>query len=116
MRARCVTVSGPGGGAVRVLDASSPWLRLRGLMGRTAGEAGCLLRPCAAIHMLGVRRALDVVWLDRQGTILRVDEGVPPGWRVRTCRGAHAALELPAGTVARLGWRAGDRLAVTAGG
>ena len=43
-----------------------------------------------------MRFALDVVWLDQEGRVLAVDEGVPPN-RVRTRRDAVAVVEIPAG-------------------
>jgi hypothetical protein len=43
-----------------------------------------------------MRFALDLVWLDREGRILAVDEGVAPG-RVRRRRDAAAVLEVPSG-------------------
>jgi uncharacterized membrane protein (UPF0127 family) len=44
-----------------------------------------------------MRFALDLVWLDGAGSIVRVDRGVPPR-RVRACRAASAVLEAPAGS------------------
>jgi hypothetical protein len=39
-----------------------------------------------------MRFPLDLIWLDRDGRVLRVDEAVPP-WRVRSCRDAAAVVE-----------------------
>ncbi len=44
--------------------ADSPWLRMKGLLGRRElpdGE-GILLRPCASIHMFFMRFAIDAVF------------------------------------------------------
>jgi uncharacterized membrane protein (UPF0127 family) len=41
-----------------------------------------------------MRFALDLVWLDADGRIVRVDRGVRP-WRLRGCRAARAVVELP---------------------
>lgn len=105
MRARVLVLRTPAGAAVRALDASTPWARLRGLWGRRglAEDEGCLLRPCRAVHTLGMRFPIDVVWLDAQLRVLRVDEAVPPGWHARRCPEAHAALEMAAGSARRLG-------------
>ena len=51
-----------------------------------------LLPRCRSVHTFGMRFPLDLIWLDRDGRVLRVDEAVPP-WRVRSCRGAAAVLE-----------------------
>jgi hypothetical protein len=49
--------------------------------------------------MFFMRIPLDVVFLDREGQVLRVYDGIRP-WRIsRIVRGAHTAVELPAGTL-----------------
>jgi Uncharacterized ACR, COG1430 len=47
------------------------------------------------VHTGGMRFALDVVFLDARGRVLRVVRGVPP-WRVVSCPGAAAVIEAPA--------------------
>ena len=49
----------------RVVVADTVWKRLKGLLGAPAlqpGE-GMLLDPCQAIHMYGMKQALDVAFL-----------------------------------------------------
>jgi len=90
--------------------ATSYWSRLVGLMGRARLEAdeALWLQPCNWVHTLGMRFAIDVLYLDRQGQVLRaIPELVPqrlgpPVWPAR------AVVELPAGTIARTSTRAGD--------
>jgi len=82
--------------------------RLRGLLGRAslgAGSALCL-DPCKAIHTIGMRFPIDVVFLSRTGVILRIDPAVPPR-RVRLCVAARSVLELAAGEAHRLGLSVG---------
>jgi uncharacterized protein len=96
------------GGRIGVADTW--WLRLRGLGGRTAvapGE-GLLLTPCRAVHMFGIRFTLDVIFLDAGNRIVAAYRGLGPGQRTRWHRGARAALELPAGTLATTGTEEGD--------
>jgi uncharacterized membrane protein (UPF0127 family) len=77
--------------------ASTPLARLLGLAGlRTPPHAGLLLPRTRAIHTFGMRFALDLIWLDASGAIVRVDRAVPPR-RARACRRARAVVELPAG-------------------
>lgn len=89
------------------------WSRLRGLLFRRPlaadGSEALLIRPCNSIHTVGMRYALDVVFLDRGGTVLRVSEGVRP-WRARIARGAHAVVELHHGAARRLAISPGDRI------
>jgi uncharacterized membrane protein (UPF0127 family) len=73
------------------------WLaRLLGLAGlQTLPPAvGLLLPGTRSVHTCGMRFALDLVWLDGEGHVVRVDRDVRP-WRVRSCRGAWAVVELP---------------------
>ncbi len=98
--------------ADRVEIADGTWSRLRGLIGRSSLDAGegLLLTPCQAVHMYGVRFAVDVVFLDEAGGVVATYEGLEPGTRTPVHRDAYQALELPAGTVHRTGTHAGDRI------
>ena len=95
----------------RCVVADTPWTRFRGLLGARSlptGE-GLLLRPAPSIHTFFMRFAIDVVFVDRDLRVLRVVERLGP-WRFAGCRGAHAALELPAGEASASGIAPGDRL------
>jgi uncharacterized protein len=82
--------------------AVTPLARLRGLAGLPAPHGAALLLPGArSVHTVGMRFALDLVWLDRDGRALRIDRAVPPR-RLRACRRAHAVLEAPPGAAAAL--------------
>jgi uncharacterized membrane protein (UPF0127 family) len=96
----------------RIGVADGWWSRLRGLLGRPApaeGE-GLLLLPCRSVHMFGMRGALDVAFVDRDGAVIAAYHALPPGGRTRWHRRAHAALELPPGTLRRTGTHQGDTL------
>jgi uncharacterized membrane protein (UPF0127 family) len=75
-----------------IVVARSPLARLRGLIGRSE-EVALLLPRCRSVHTFGMGFALDLVWLDAGGRVVRIDRGVRP-WRVRSCRCARAVLEL----------------------
>jgi len=72
--------------------------RLVGLAGRRdpGGAAGLVLPRCRSVHTFGMRFALDLVWLDAGGAVVRVDRRVRP-FRVRSCRAARSVLELRSG-------------------
>jgi uncharacterized membrane protein (UPF0127 family) len=92
--------------------AESSLKRVRGLLGRRElvhGD-GLLIRPTWSIHTWFMRFPIDVVFLDRDLTVLGVREHLRP-WKAAVHRGAHAALELPAGAARRVGLAVGDRLA-----
>jgi uncharacterized protein len=115
---RYVRVSNLARGTVlgtRVGVADRWWLRLRGLQGRPALAAGegLLLRPCRAVHMLGMRFSLDVAFLDRRGTVVAGYSRLAPGGRTRWHRAAADALELPAGTLEATDTVEGDTVVYT---
>lgn len=49
-----------------------------------------------------MRFPIDVLFLDQEGCIVRIDHDVRP-WRMRICPGAHAVVELTCGEALRLG-------------
>jgi len=73
--------------------------RLLGLAGLScvAPDAGLLLPETRSIHTCFMRFALDLLWLDAEGWVLRVDRTVAP-WQLRSCRRARSVIELGAGT------------------
>lgn len=60
--------------------------------------AGCALgfERCRSVHTVGMRFALDLVWVDADGAVVRLDRAVGP-WRVRTCLAARGVVETAAG-------------------
>ncbi|HEY1538269.1 MAG TPA: DUF192 domain-containing protein [Solirubrobacteraceae bacterium] len=85
-------------GELRLLCASTRTTRGRGLARLDALPTGhaLLLEGCRSVHTIGMRFALDLVWLDDAGGLVRVDAAVVPG-RLRNCRGARAVVECNAG-------------------
>ena len=63
-------------------------------------SVGLELSPCRSIHTFGMRFALDLIWLDRTGQVVRVDEAVPPR-RLRTCLRARSVIEVRSGSAER---------------
>src|SRR5438105_12751953 len=115
MPRRYSTVRTSGGAVVcdACLVAESPWLRMKGLLGRADlpdGE-GILLRPASSIHMAFMRFPIDAVFVARDLTVLKVVRNLAP-WRMASKQRAHAVLELPAGTCERSGVREGDQLSL----
>ena len=99
----------------RLRVASRVHERMRGLLGRPALEDGdgLLITPCNGVHMLFMRYAIDVAFLDKSGRVVAMREALAP-WRVVPwVRGAHEALELPAGALGRAGVEVGDALTFT---
>jgi uncharacterized membrane protein (UPF0127 family) len=65
------------------------------LLDRRAAGPGLLLPACSSIHTFGMRFALDVTFLDRDGRVLLERMSVPP-LRMLRHPGAAAVLERPA--------------------
>lgn len=89
----------------------------RGLLGRDGldAEAGMLfeagrLEPFMCMHMLFMRFAIDIVFLDRDDTVVRINHNLRP-WRISSIVwGARKALELPAGIALRSQTQVGDQI------
>jgi uncharacterized membrane protein (UPF0127 family) len=98
-----------------VAMADSPWQRFIGLMGKRelAADSGLCLRPCSSIHMFFMRFPVDVAFIDADGKVVHMYNGLRP-WRVsRIVRRAKAAIELPNGALARAGVGVGDLLTMS---
>lgn len=85
-------------GGARLYVAGDRRSRARGLA-RLRGlppDHALLIAPCRSIHTLGMRFALDLLWLDGAGRLIRLDADVPPR-RLRSCARARAVIEANAG-------------------
>jgi len=85
-------------GGLTLLVAGDRRTRRRGLAGLDALPAGygLLFERCRSVHTIGMRFALDLVWLDGAGAVARLDRAVGPR-RLRSCRHARAVVEVSAG-------------------
>ena len=97
----------------RCVVATSPLLRMRGLLGRSslADGEGIYLRPASSVHTWFMRFPIDVVFVDRDLVVLKVVPALA-AWKVAACRGAKATFELAAGEADRRGVVVGSRLAL----
>lgn len=100
--------------ADRVEVATSLWARGIGLIGRRSLPAGfgLVIVPCNSIHTFAVFTALDVLFVARDGCILKLLSPIHP-WHVSRIvwRSAWVA-ELPPGTVVATGTQVGDVVAL----
>ena len=105
-------------GAVLARDvrtAKTLWARFWGLMGRSRlaqGEA-LLIDPCYSVHTFFMRFPIDIVWVTRQGVVLKVRESVPAR-RVSGALRAYAVVELAGGAARKGDLTVGDRLELRA--
>jgi uncharacterized membrane protein (UPF0127 family) len=92
---------------------------MRGLLNRTALEddEGLLFEssrmlPVMWMHTFFMRFAIDIVFLDRDGRIIKIDPLLKP-WRFSTLVfGAAQALELAAGAARRSGATLNDKIVI----
>jgi uncharacterized protein len=102
--------------AERLALANTHYSRLVGLIGRTSNDfsagMGLWIKPCRGVHTLGMRFPIDVIYLDRQNTVVHMEQNLRP-WRVaRVCMKAASVLELPSATVSETKTSVGDEIKI----
>lgn len=82
--------------------ATGYFTRFRGLIGHDFSLFDGMVFPdCSAIHTFFMGMEIDVLFIDRECTVLKACSNVP---RWKSClkqKGAWATIELPAGTIFR---------------
>lgn len=76
--------------------------------GLSPGE-GLWIAPCEAVHTIGMKFAIDVVFLDKKRRVLKVRPSMGK-WRFAASLRAHSVLELAAGMAAQTRTSVGDQL------
>jgi uncharacterized protein len=85
-------------GGLLVVEAKTRRSRTLGLARLDHLDPDHALRipKCSSIHMFGMRFALDLIWLGKDGTVVRVDRRVGRR-RIRVCLKAKSVIETAAG-------------------
>jgi hypothetical protein len=91
--------------------AKSFLTRLRGLLGckNLTDHEGILIVPCRQVHTIGMAFPIDVIFINRQGIIVKVVAGLKP-YRSASAKSAFYTLEVAAGMAAKLQLIEGDQL------
>lgn len=86
------------GDGLVVIEAQTHRSRRRGLarLDRLAPDHALHIPQTPSVHTFGMRFALDLIWLRKDGTVARIDRNVNPG-RMRFCREARSVIETVAG-------------------
>jgi uncharacterized protein len=93
--------------------------RLTGFLQRAVGllarsrvqhDEGVWITPCRAIHTIGMRDTIDVIFVDREDRVLRVDHDVAPNRLWLMCRQASGVIELGGGALSGIDVLRGDLL------
>jgi uncharacterized protein len=90
--------------------------RLVGLLGRTRRWArpgqGLWIVPSYGVHTIGMLFSIDLVFLDRTGHVVHIEEHVRPFRISKVILKADSVLELPPHTVFRTRTHVGDLLEI----
>jgi uncharacterized membrane protein (UPF0127 family) len=100
--------------------ADTHWSRFRGLMATDLESfppgTGLWIVPCRGVHTLGMRFAIDVVYLNSEQMVVYVQQNLQP-WRMAPVRlSAASVVELPPGTVGATHTAVGDSIDIAVGG
>jgi uncharacterized membrane protein (UPF0127 family) len=98
--------------ATRVDRATTFFDRLIGLLARShvRRDEGLWIDRCSAIHTIGMRVHIDVIFLDKSGRVLKTVAAVAPSCFAIACKHAATVVELGAGALADYDLLPGDRL------
>jgi uncharacterized protein len=96
--------------------ADTHWTRFRGLLGLAASDfgkgCGLWIVPCRGVHTLGMGFPIDVVYLDRALTVVRIQHELRP-WRFApVTMQAASVLELPCCVAVETGTVVGDKIEI----
>jgi hypothetical protein len=68
------------------------------------------ISPCSAIYTVGMKKPVDIVFLDRDRRIIKILRNFPPSCFVKTDSESIGALELPPNRLTETGSLLGDRI------
>ena len=95
--------------------ANNSWTRLRGLIGvRDLPQGdGLVIDPCHGVHCMFMSIPIDVVYVDKQHTVVALDRAMKP-WRIgKIYRNSQYVIEAPVGTIDRSQTQVGDQLVLS---
>ncbi|MBZ0185913.1 MAG: DUF192 domain-containing protein [Candidatus Obscuribacterales bacterium] len=98
--------------AETVKRADNFFTRFKGLLGTKSLPVGqgLLLSPCKQIHMIGMKYAIDAVFVDTDLKVVAVIHSIGPGQISPLIKTARSCLELPAGIAIETETVVGDQL------
>ncbi len=101
--------------ADKVILADTFLSRLTGLLGRkhlSPGE-GLIITACKSIHMVFMKFAIDVVFLDKNNRVVGLVENIKPFQFSPVFFKANCAVELPSGSIAQYNVQSGHTFQIT---
>ncbi len=97
---------------IRNVSKTSNFLeRMRGLLisSPLTENEGLLISPCSSVHTFGMSYAIDLVFLDKQFTIVKTVRSLKP-WRMAASKASSMVLELAAESLDKLQLTTGQQL------
>ena len=100
--------------SLNVLAADTPLARLRGLLGRLRlkSDEGIWVVPSQGVHTIGVRFAIDVIYLDSHRRVVHLTEAFGTFRIGAIRRNCSSVLELPTRTIYSSQTQVGDELLI----
>jgi len=97
-----------------VTIANTPFARLRGLLGkaRMRSDEAMWVVPSHGVHTIGLRFAIDVLYLDADKRVVHAIENLGPLRIPRIVWRCASVLELPARSIYDSGTQVGDQLLI----
>jgi len=93
---------------IKVADTS--FTRIKGLMFKKEINKGLLIKPCSSIHTFFMRKNIDVLFLDKQGVIIKMIHSMKP-WKISPfVLKAKAVIELPENTIEKMNIKLYDKI------
>jgi len=100
------------GDVVTIMKTTSIFERLRGLLGRKLDQFSALwIVPCNSIHTLGMSYPLDVVYLDRNNSVIKLVRSIP-SCRFSMALKAYSVIEFNAGAIDQFGIKVHDEFMI----
>jgi len=95
----------------KVSKTSNLLERMRGLLASPPLKTneGLLIVPCSSVHTIGMNYAIDLVFLDKQWTIVKTVRALKP-WRMSASNAASMVLELAVDSLDKLQLTTGQQL------
>jgi uncharacterized membrane protein (UPF0127 family) len=86
-------------GGLTIAEAHTRAARMKGLarLDDMPETTALHIPKCRSVHTFTMRFPLDLIWLDKRGTVVRVDPSVPPR-RMKSCLKARSVIEARGGS------------------
>lgn len=97
-------------------EIADSWIsRLKGLLGRDSLFEGqsLVLYPCRSVHTCFMKFNIDVLFMDKEGSVVHMIEDMPTFRFSPLVKSARFVIELPANTISKKGILKGDKLNIT---